>query len=92
MAAVSVTQTDAKSDGDNVMIHEQIVSEKKKKSQSNLPSFRVHHHPSLMGERGSSLYIPPLNFGIVDKGVYRSGYPNDRNFPFLKKLGLRAIV
>lgn len=36
--------------------------------------------------------IPPLNFALVDKGVYRSGYPNSRNFPFLKQLGLKSII
>jgi len=37
------------------------------------------------------LIIPPLNFAMVAKGVYRSGYPNPKNFPFLKKLGLKSI-
>jgi len=36
--------------------------------------------------------IPPLNFEMVSRGIYRSGYPNKRNFPFLNKLGLRSIV
>ena len=38
------------------------------------------------------LLIPPLNFSMVDKGVYRSGYPTKKNFPFLAKLGLRSVV
>lgn len=24
--------------------------------------------------------------------VYRSGYPNEKNFPFLRKLGIRTVV
>ncbi|KAL6056557.1 Tyrosine-protein phosphatase dsp1 [Balamuthia mandrillaris] len=38
------------------------------------------------------LLIPPLNFAMVAPGVYRSGYPNKKNFPFLKKLGLKRIL
>lgn len=38
------------------------------------------------------LLIPPLNFAMVDKGVYRSGYPNKKNLPFLYKLRLRSVV
>eukprot|EP00245_Coleochaete_scutata_P008218 TRINITY_DN245_c0_g2_i1.p1 TRINITY_DN245_c0_g2~~TRINITY_DN245_c0_g2_i1.p1 ORF type:complete len:193 (+),score=34.33 TRINITY_DN245_c0_g2_i1:39-581(+) len=38
------------------------------------------------------LFIPPINFAMVDKGVYRSGYPNTKNLPFLNKLGLRSVV
>lgn len=36
--------------------------------------------------------VPPLNFAMVASGVYRSGYPNRKNFPFLRKLGLRSIL
>lgn len=36
--------------------------------------------------------IPPINFSMVAPGVYRSGYPNSRNFPFLKKIGIRTVV
>eukprot|EP00271_Cylindrocystis_brebissonii_P001885 TRINITY_DN12203_c0_g2_i1.p1 TRINITY_DN12203_c0_g2~~TRINITY_DN12203_c0_g2_i1.p1 ORF type:complete len:582 (+),score=73.67 TRINITY_DN12203_c0_g2_i1:1531-3276(+) len=38
------------------------------------------------------IFIPPVNFAMVDKGIYRSGYPNKKNFPFLAKRGLRSIV
>ncbi|KNC97528.1 uncharacterized protein SPPG_07004 [Spizellomyces punctatus DAOM BR117] len=36
--------------------------------------------------------VPPLNFAMVAPGVYRSGYPNKKNFPFLKKLRLKSIM
>ena len=36
--------------------------------------------------------VPPLNFAMVAPGVYRSGYPNKRNYPFLKKLELKTIL
>lgn len=36
--------------------------------------------------------IPPLNFGIIEEGLYRSGQPYELSFPFLEKLGLRTVV
>eukprot|EP00741_Cyanophora_paradoxa_P022527 tig00021464_g21753.t1 len=39
-----------------------------------------------------AVFIPPLNFSAVTKGVYRSGYPNKKNIPFLKKLGLKSVL
>ncbi|KAI8871202.1 putative tyrosine phosphatase family protein [Ramicandelaber brevisporus] len=36
--------------------------------------------------------IPPLNFGYVEEHLFRSGQPNDLNFPFLAKLGLKRII
>lgn len=41
---------------------------------------------------GIASFVPPLNFAMVDKGVYRSGFPNHANFPFLKTLKLRSIM
>ncbi|KAJ3031369.1 hypothetical protein HDV00_008369 [Rhizophlyctis rosea] len=38
------------------------------------------------------ILVPPLNFAMVAPGVYRSGYPNKKNFPFLQKLGLKSIM
>lgn len=37
-------------------------------------------------------FIPPLNFGMVEEGVYRSGAPNELNFPFLEQLHLKTIL
>ena len=36
--------------------------------------------------------VPPLNFAMVSPGVFRSGYPNPRNFPFLSSLRLKTII
>ncbi|XP_024008300.1 tyrosine-protein phosphatase DSP2 isoform X5 [Eutrema salsugineum] len=36
--------------------------------------------------------IPPLNFSMVDNGVFRSGFPDSANFSFLQTLGLRSII
>eukprot|EP01132_Coremiostelium_polycephalum_P006797 gene6797-8433_t len=37
-------------------------------------------------------HIPPLNFGMVADNLYRSGQPNELNFPFLEKLQLKKII
>ncbi|KMS94373.1 hypothetical protein BVRB_022060, partial [Beta vulgaris subsp. vulgaris] len=36
--------------------------------------------------------IPPLRFALVEKGVYRSGYPNLGNQQFLERLQLRSVL
>ncbi|KAF8975844.1 hypothetical protein BGZ46_008792 [Entomortierella lignicola] len=43
-------------------------------------------------ESANAVLVPPLNFAMVAPGVYRSGHPNKHNFPFMRKLGLKAIV
>lgn len=43
-------------------------------------------------ERADDLLIPPLNFGRVCRGVYRSGFPGKKNFTFLKKLKLHTVL
>lgn len=35
---------------------------------------------------------PPENFAMVWCGIYRSSYPNKRNYDFMRQLGLRSIV
>lgn len=41
---------------------------------------------------GTGLVAPPANFGMVDAGVYRSGFPDAASFGFLRGLGLRSVV
>ncbi|GAB5367260.1 hypothetical protein AAMO2058_001214700 [Amorphochlora amoebiformis] len=38
------------------------------------------------------LVVPPPNFAMVDRGIYRSGFPNKHNFEFLKLLNLKTVV
>ncbi|KAF8409629.1 hypothetical protein HHK36_005707 [Tetracentron sinense] len=38
------------------------------------------------------LFVPPMNFAMVDNGVFRSGLPDTANFTFLQTLGLRSII
>lgn len=42
--------------------------------------------------KDSSQNCPPTNFGLVCKGIYRSGYPKPKNFSFLAKLKLKSIL
>jgi len=44
------------------------------------------------GVEEEGLLVTPFNFSMVDKGVYRSGFPNIINFPFLETLHLRSII
>ncbi|KAG5545641.1 hypothetical protein RHGRI_017952 [Rhododendron griersonianum] len=37
-------------------------------------------------------HVPPLNFAMVDNGIFRSGFPDTANFSFLQTLGLRSIL
>ncbi|XP_015881208.1 probable tyrosine-protein phosphatase DSP4 [Ziziphus jujuba] len=41
---------------------------------------------------GEGLFTPPLNFAMVDNGIFRSGFPDSANFAFLQTLGLRSII
>jgi tyrosine-protein phosphatase SIW14 len=36
--------------------------------------------------------VPPMNFAMVEPGIYRSGYPNRKNFNFLLKLGIKSVL
>ncbi|XP_068666231.1 inositol diphosphatase DSP3-like [Aristolochia californica] len=36
--------------------------------------------------------VPPLNFSMVDRGIYRSGFPKEENFGFIQSLNLKSIV
>ena len=37
-------------------------------------------------------YVPPLNFACVEKELYRSGHPQDRNLSFIKSLKLNRVI
>lgn len=39
-----------------------------------------------------SQYVPPLNFSLVEDGIYRSGFPMPVNYPFLEQLRLKTII
>lgn len=62
----------------------------KKKAKERERGDRLEARSSLA--QIEEVLVPPLNFAMVAPGVYRSGYPNKRNFPFLKKLRLKSIM
>eukprot|EP00244_Chara_vulgaris_P005288 TRINITY_DN20_c0_g1_i1.p1 TRINITY_DN20_c0_g1~~TRINITY_DN20_c0_g1_i1.p1 ORF type:complete len:167 (+),score=17.65 TRINITY_DN20_c0_g1_i1:59-559(+) len=39
-----------------------------------------------------SFFLPPPNFGMVEDDLYRSGQPNELNFPFLERLRLKTVI
>ncbi|KAG8077074.1 hypothetical protein GUJ93_ZPchr0006g41199 [Zizania palustris] len=45
-----------------------------------------------VGACDEATLVPPLNFAMVDDGIFRSGFPAAANFPFLKSLNLRSVV
>ena len=49
------------------------------------------HHASQRPAEGEEI-LPPENFAMVWRGVYRSGFPTKKNLAFLQQLGLRSIL
>ncbi|XP_028778786.1 probable tyrosine-protein phosphatase DSP4 [Neltuma alba] len=41
---------------------------------------------------GEEIFVPPLNFAMVDNGIFRAGFPDSANFGFLKSLRLRSVI
>ena len=52
----------------------------------------ISDHTTAGDDDGEDLFIPPLNFAMVDNGIFRSGFPEPANFSFLQTLGLRSIM
>jgi len=52
------------------------------------PNDRVANGPDRL-----TSFLPPFNFGsVVDGRIYRSAYPKEENFEFLRKLKLKTIL
>ncbi|WVY89753.1 hypothetical protein V8G54_035267 [Vigna mungo] len=66
--------------------------------QLTITDHTLSHTTAVAGEDvsdkldGEDLFIPPLNFAMVDNGIFRSGFPEPANFSFLQTLGLRSIM
>ena len=43
-------------------------------------------------EESDVVLVPPSNFSMVEDGIFRSGFPQSDNFPFLDTLNLRSIM
>ncbi|KGN47970.1 probable tyrosine-protein phosphatase DSP4 isoform X1 [Cucumis sativus] len=78
------------------------MSDQTRTSTSNNDHDSDHLHPTLptpllsngtdYNNAGDDLFVPPLNFAVVDTGIFRSGFPDSSNFSFLQTLGLRSII
>lgn len=42
--------------------------------------------------RGDAVLVPPINFSMVEEGIFRSGFPQPFNFRFLHALNLRSVI
>ncbi|RCK54554.1 hypothetical protein Cantr_04214 [Candida viswanathii] len=49
-------------------------------------------HSKEMSNSKSLKLVPPLNFSLVENGIYRSGFPMPINYPFLQQLNLKTII
>jgi tyrosine-protein phosphatase SIW14 len=45
-----------------------------------------------IGRPMSMSHQPPINFSMVSEGLYRSGYPQTQDYPFIQTLKLKTIV
>ncbi|KAG5532810.1 hypothetical protein RHGRI_027186 [Rhododendron griersonianum] len=44
------------------------------------------------GGRDDTVLVPPINFSMVEEGIFRSGFPQPSNLPFLHTLNLRSVI
>jgi tyrosine-protein phosphatase SIW14 len=66
--------------------------EKKTKRKSSSSSQNNNNNSNNNRNVTSPLLVPPLNFAIVLPNILRSGYPNPRNYDFLKRLGIKTVI
>jgi tyrosine-protein phosphatase SIW14 len=55
-------------------------------------SFAADVTPPNNADDADEAFVPPLNFAMVDNGIFRSGFPDSANFGFLKSLRLRSVM
>ncbi|XP_039689576.1 probable tyrosine-protein phosphatase DSP4 isoform X3 [Medicago truncatula] len=48
--------------------------------------------PPRNSDDADEAFVPPLNFAMVDNGIFRSGFPDSANFGFMKSLRLRSVI
>ncbi len=63
-----------------------------KNEDSSQPEQSIEHQMVSHATTFASYYIPPVNYGLVEDDLYRSGQPNELNFPFLERLGLKNVL
>ena len=55
-------------------------------------SISCYEHAILSTQLPRLLYSPPVNFGMVTHGLYRSSFPKTENFAYLRRLGLKSVL
>ncbi|XP_072953081.1 inositol diphosphatase DSP1-like [Typha angustifolia] len=69
--------------------------ENKLEEEADKKANKLYHYPVYPLDcevSGEELFVPPLNFAMVEDGIFRSGFPETANFGFLKTLNLRSII
>ncbi|ETN99029.1 hypothetical protein RFI_38459 [Reticulomyxa filosa] len=61
-------------------------------SSQKLHSHINQNNKPVRSAKDQAVRIPPPLFAVVSNGVYRSGYPRERSFSFLKALKLKTCV
>lgn len=60
--------------------------------QISFPAAAVDVTPPHNSDDADEAFVPPLNFAMVDNGIFRSGFPDSANFGFMKSLRLRSVM
>ena len=47
---------------------------------------------AMVSRSKADILVPPENFALVERGLYRGAFPKPKNFAFLRTLGLRTIL
>ncbi|KAJ3278908.1 hypothetical protein HDU79_001103, partial [Rhizoclosmatium sp. JEL0117] len=55
-------------------------------------ALRLVRHVPAAPHPSAAKVVPPVNFAMVEAGVYRSGRPSKQSLPFLSSLNLKTII
>ncbi|KAL9682331.1 hypothetical protein QQ045_014127 [Rhodiola kirilowii] len=93
MDTTSTTTSTTKITPDNCRTIQVIFSSVDRKHPTATDQHLLHSQQTVsVNEEEDDLFIPPLNFSMVDNGIFRSGFPDPANFSFLHTLALRSVL
>ncbi|KAH9606753.1 hypothetical protein KSS87_009536 [Heliosperma pusillum] len=72
--------------------HKKVDKKKKKNSKKDCKINGEKKEKVEIVKQNDDVLIPPTNFSMVEEGLYRSGFPESSNFPFLETLNLKSII
>ncbi|KAI1132626.1 tyrosine phosphatase family-domain-containing protein [Nemania abortiva] len=70
----------------------EIVSRKNSLAKNLLEESQICTKRVTIARPISMSHQPPINFSVVSEGLYRSGYPQTQDYPFIQGLKLKTIV